>query len=470
MLSRLVLLALLALPTLASAQQESTAQLLDRGIARMGGDSLLRSIRSVRLDVLTVWFRTTFAQAPFSDAPSLERNVELRDYDTRAWRNTRFFPPTAPTPGVIVVVRDTIAMRGNPTAQGGPFTWGPLNVAYVEERRELFGFAPERILLTLRDQSRVRALPDTTLDGEIHARLATTIDGWPTEVFIRRSDALPRLVRFRADETNDFGLAPWAEHEVEFWYSNWGLFAPGVLLPRQRDVQRVGKPYKRMTLMQAMINAPVPADSFAISDSIATAYLATEHRPMWRTPLEGQARIERDHFASFPPLIGTAGAVRIGGQWVVLESAQAVGAVELVAEWLQRHGGGAPIGAAIAANVWTGNGGTPWFVRRQLPVYVAPGAVATLRTVNHGMQGLSVVQRAQWIRVGSDSLWLEPVSAPDFAGTMAIYSPTHRWLWLPVVGSRTHQVEVDAVIRRLEARGLRVELLGGIRALVSPRP
>ena len=76
------------------------------------------------------------------------------------------------------------------------------------------------------------------------------------------------MVRFRADETNDMGLAPWGLHEVEFWYSNWALVPPGVMLPRQRDVQRVGKPYKRMTVLQAMINAPAPADSFAISDSL----------------------------------------------------------------------------------------------------------------------------------------------------------------------------------------------------------
>ncbi len=347
--------------------------------------------------------------------------------------------------------------------------WAPLNVAYVEERRELFGYAPERLILSLRDNRAVRALADTSIDGEPHARLAATIDGWPTVVFLRRNDALPRLVRFRADETNDFGLAPWAEHEVEFWYSNWAVVSPGVLLPRQRDVQRVGRPYKRMTVLQAVLNAPAPVDSFMVSDSLATAYLATERRPMWRVSLDGSARIEREHFATFGLSTGSVGAVRIGGRWVLLEAGQAVGAMELVAEWLGRHGGGASIGGVLATNVWTGNGGVPWFTQRRVPVFAAPGAMATVGTINKGTAGITTIDTPRWLRIGSDSLWLEPVSAPDFSRTLAVYSPTHRWLWLVFAGSPAHKFEQDALIRRLEARGMPVELIGGARAVVAPR-
>jgi hypothetical protein len=469
MLRSLVAAALFCLPATLGAQQETAIQLLDRGIVRMGGDSALRAIQSIRLDMLTQWFRTSFAAAPFNDLPSFERNVELRDYAHSAWRNSRYFSPTAANAGMVVVVRDTVAVRGN-AAQGSPaLAWAPLNVAYVEERRELFGFAPERLMLALRDDRSLRAIADSTIDGEVHARLQTTIDGWPTVVFVRRSDALPRMVRFRADETNDMGLAPWALHEVEFWYSNWGLVPPGVLLPRQRDVQRVGRPYKRMTLLQAVINPPAPVDSFAISDSLASAYFTSEVRPMWRVALDGVARIDRDHFATFSPFVGSVGAVRLGNQWVLLEAGQAMGATELIIDWLGRNGGGSQIGGAIAANVWTGNGGVPWFTSRRLPVFAAPGAMGTLRTVNKGAAGITVIDTPRWVTVGGDSLWLEPISAPDFSRTVAVYSPTHRWLWVVFAGSPVHKVEQEALIARLEARGLKVELIGGARVVATPR-
>lgn len=460
---------LLASTAAAQAPPREADALLDRGIARMGGDALLRSVSAIRLDMLTQWSRITFAEAPFSDLPGYERNVELRDYRIPAWRNTRYFSPTDDAVGVVDVVRDTVAIRRMARAANAEPTWGPLNVAYVQERRELFAFAPERLLLALRDAGDLRVLPDTVLDGAPHARLAARIDDWASVTFLRRSDGLPRLVRFRADETDDFGLAPWAEHEVEFWYSNWTLVAPGVLLPRQRDVRRVGRPYKRMTVLQATINPAAPPDSFAVSDSLAAAYLATERRPMWQVPLEGTARIERDAFAVMPPFTGSAGAIRLGGSWLVMEAAQSVGAMERIADWLGHHGGGAPIGGAIATNVWTGNGGVAWFTRRGLPVHAAPGTMASLERIHGGRRGLRPVDAPGWRRVGSDSVWLEPVSVPDLAGTAIAYSPTLRWLWLPFLGSPAHQADQAAVIAALERRGFTVELLGGPRRLVVPR-
>jgi hypothetical protein len=443
---------------------------LDQGIARMGGDSLLRSITAVRLDMLTQWLRTSFADAPFTDMPSYERNVELRNYRTASWRNTRYFAPAAPRPGVIVVVRDTIALFGRQqSVTDSALEWAPLNVAYVDERRELFAFEPVRLMLALRDATDLQVLPDTAIDGDRHVRLASTIDGWSSVTFLRHSDGLPRMVRFRADETNDFGLAPWAEHEVEFWFSSWTLVRPGLLLPRQRDVRRVGRPYKRMTVLQATINPVAPADSFAVSDSLARAYLATEQRPMWQLPLDSLARIERDAFAVVPPLLGSAGAVRIGGQWLVMEAAQAVGAMDLLAKWLEQHGGRVPVAGAMATNVWTGNGGAPWFTNRRLPVHVALGAMPTLQRINGGARGLTPIDEPGWIAVGTDSLWVEPLTVPDMPGTMMVYSPTLRWLWLPFAGSPAHAADQAAIIDRLERRGFTVELLGGPRALVTPR-
>ncbi len=242
-------------------------------------------------------------------------------------------------------------------------------------------------------------------------------------MFIRRNDALPRLIRFRADETADFGLAPWGEHEVEFWFSKWSLVPPGVLLPMQRDVRRVGSTYKRMTIMQAVVNAPAPADSFSVSPQLAQQYLATEHRPMWQVKPDSNWKVVDGSYAMMSPWTGSTGAIKIGGTWVVLETAQTPGAMDIVADWLKTVDS-APIGAAIASNVWTGNGAAPWFTSRGLPLYAAPGAEPTLTQIIGKRGGVTYVNRAGWVRVGSDSLWIEPVSAPDWNRTIAVYSPT----------------------------------------------
>ncbi|MBL0179389.1 MAG: hypothetical protein IPP98_09735 [Gemmatimonadetes bacterium] len=68
-------------------------------------------------------------------------------------------------------MRDTIAVRLMPAAPNAAPAWGPLNLAYVDERRELFAFAPERLVLQLRHDPALRQLADTTIDGAAHARL-----------------------------------------------------------------------------------------------------------------------------------------------------------------------------------------------------------------------------------------------------------------------------------------------------------
>ncbi|MBK6494668.1 MAG: hypothetical protein IPG05_06155 [Gemmatimonadetes bacterium] len=462
---------LVGIPLTGSAQMprpsQDAATLLDRTIARMGGDSALRGIRSLRLDMMTQWARTTFANRPFADLPSYERNVELRDYTTRAWRNTRQFLGGGPATAIVDVVRDTIAVRLMPAAPNAAPAWGPLNLAYVDERRELFAFAPERLVLQLRHDPALRQLADTTIDGAAHARLQATVDGWPATLFVRRSDALPAMVRFHADEIADFGLAPWGRHEVEFWYSGWQRIAPGVLLPRQRDVRRLGVPYKRMTVLAMVANAPAPADSFAISDSLARAYLATEQRPMWQVDLASMGKLVRERFATTPPMLGTPGAVQIGGAWVLMETAQHEGAVGLVTAWLAQVAPGVPVGAGIATIPSPANGGARWFTGKAQPLYVAPGAAPIIRRVTGRAASGTVVTTPRWIRVGSDSLWLEPFTAPDLVGAMAVYSPTLKWLYLPAAGAPTHQVEQAALIARLAARGMAVEWIGSARGLVT---
>lgn len=279
----------LALASQSAGAQSAATAVVDRAIARMGGDAALRAIRTIRMDVITQWQRTVLTDHPFADAPSYERHADLRDYQARAWRNTRQFIPAGRT---VDIVADTVGARTVQGPNGMPSTT-PLNIAYVDERRELFAFAPERMLQLVRDAADLRALPDTTIAGVVHARVSATVEGFQSTLFLRRTDGLPALARFRANETNDFGLAPWGTMEVEFWYSAWSRVAPGVLLPRQRDVRRIGRPYKRMTVVAMTVNAPAPADSFAITETTARSYLANARRPMWDVaPDPALARLE----------------------------------------------------------------------------------------------------------------------------------------------------------------------------------
>lgn len=464
-----LLLLPVALPEQARAQarpsDSAAVAVIDRAITRMGGESALRAVRTIRMDVMTQWQRVHLGSHPYADAPSYERHADLRDYEARTWRNTRAFLPAG---GSVDIVRDTVAGR-TLTAPNGAVSIAPLNIAYVDERRELFAFAPERTLLLARDAGGLRALPDTTIDGVAHARVTGAVDGFPAIWFLRRTDGFLALVRFRADETNDFGLAPWGMMEVETWFSNWVPAGQGLVLPRQRDVRRVGRPYKRMTALAITVNAPAPADSFAIADSTVAGYLATQRAPMWDVALDAAPLVGQD-FVSLPPFTGVGGAVRVGGVWVLLETGQAGGAARNTAAFLARSGTG--VGAGIVTMPTPGNGGVTWFAEQRLPLLVAPGAAPIVRQILGDAATrarATTITGSRWVRVGTDSLWLERLELPDAPGALAVYSPTHRWLYSGLlVGRPMLRSELDALIARLRARGLPVEWVGNPRAIRAP--
>ncbi len=438
---------------------------LDTALARMGGAEALGKIERARYEMVTQWQRTSFTDAPYADQPSYELHSDVRDYTVPAWRNTRRFLGARQAPEIVDIVRDSVAIR-----RIGPAAFAPLNVAYVDERRELFAFAPERVLLLARRAGDLRALADTTIAGLAHARMSATIEGFPATLFLRRGDGLPALARYRAGQPNDFGLVPWGEMEVEVWYSGWARTAAGVVLPRQLDIRRVGRPYKRITVLSAAFDSVAAPDSFAVSDSLRTAFFATANRPMHDLPLDS-ARIIDDRFATFGAFGTPPGAVKLGRRWLLLESGQAPLTVERAAAWLERTDPGAGIAGAYVTAPMAANGGAAWLAARKIPIHAGPGAMPFLTRIlrNHRQPAAAavVVTRAQWRRVDGDSLWVEPIDLPDAAGALLVYVPSLRWVYSAMAVA---PLQVDYVMRRVRDRGWAVERMGSARAVSVPVP
>lgn len=437
--------------------------IVDTALARMGGADNLARIERVRREMLTQWLRISFADRPFPDGPSYELHTDTRDYSQRAWRNERKFGFGDRAPALIDIVLDTVAIR----QFNGP--WAPLNVAYVDERRELFTFAPERLLLLARSAPDLRAGADTLINGRPHARLTATVEGFPATLFIGRGDGLPAMARFRAAAPNDFGLVPWGEMEVEFWYSRWAPTEVGAILPTQWDIRRVGEPYKRMTVLGIAFDTVATAETFAVSDSLRAAYFASATKPMHDVPLDS-ARVAEGRFAIFAGIGSPAGAVKLGGEWVLLETGQAPLSANRALAWLARHEP-APIAGAVVTFVAVTNGGSVELARRGIPLRTAPGAVPILETIlrNHGSRlpaGAPVAQ-AEWLSVGSDSLWLEPIDLPDASGSLLVYSPTLKWVYS---ASAFAPLQRGRVLARIRSHGWAVERIGSARGIVAPVP
>jgi hypothetical protein len=434
------------------------AERLDTAIARMGGEAALRRIERPRFEAMTQWLRTSFDGRPFADALSYESHSDLRDYTRMGWRNTRRFLPAAPGQETVDVVVDTVAIRGS----GGLFA--PLNAAYVDDRAEIFAFAPERLLLAARAAGDLRALRDTTVGGVAYVRVAATVERFPAVIWLRRDDGMLAAAHFRAAQPRDFGLTAWGTMPVEIWYSRWRPQPSGVRYPTQLDVKRVGQPYKRITYLTVALDTPAAPDSFAVSDSLRRAFVATATRAMFDLAPDS-ARIVAERFAEFRTNGYPVGAVKLGSQWLLLEGGIAPLSAERALAWLERQGGGGRATDAVLTSSTTPSaGGSVRLAVSGVRLWAPTGAAAFAREVVAAQGGRATVQAVpaagRWLRLDADSAWVEPMDLPDLPGSALVYVPSQQWLYAYAAAS---PVVREVVLARAKARGWSVAWLGTAR-------
>lgn len=456
-----------ALPRPRAAAPDPAQAIVDTAIARMGGAVALRGIKTARYELITQWLTTSFSTRPFSDAPGYEVHSDLRDYDAKIWRNVRRFRRDGSWLENVDLVVDTVAARHTTQPQGVASRsgvvdgWSPLNVAYIDERRELFALTPERLVIQLRDARDLRSGRDTSIGGLPHSSVSATIDGYPFVVYFRKSTGLPTVARYRADEANDFGLAPWGPGPIEVWYSSWrGLRAGGVIIPMQWDIVRAGLPYKRMSVIAAEYNVPVAPDSVTLPSSVRAAYLANERHPMGDIPLDSAKIIGGGRVASFGSPAGPRAAVKIAGAWWLIEPGNLPLNAQRAAEWLATHDDGAHVGGGILTGA-NPAGGSAWLATQHLPLYVAPAA-AVATDVSLGNYGAprATVHRVQsttsfGAAAGSpQAAVLEPMDFMNTQGALVIYVPSMRWLYTPTPLGVNERVYLA---RRIKERGWAVD-------------
>lgn len=438
-------------PAADSGDAEARA-FVERALDLMGG-AALEAVTRVRFDMTTQWQRTGYRNVPWTDRPSFEPHVDVRDYTIPAWRNTRDFGAVQ----IVNVVRDSVAITD--TGEG----FRPQSVAYVDERDELFVYTPDRLVLRLRDAPDLASAGDTLIGGERHALVrATVAEGFPVTVAFHAGTGLPTLLRFRRGHPNDFGLVPFGAMEVEVWYSAWRSFGD-VAIPTQWDVQRAGAPYKRMTVRAAAFDPDLAPDSFSVPPALREAYLAAR-RPMHDRPVDSVRAVTpgllQVHGFGFP-----AGAVRVGDAWVLLEAGHAPlslerGRAALAAEGAVKHA------AAVVAAARPGNGGVASLVEEGVPVYTSAAAEPFLEAVLAGAgvarRGVTVVREGRWLELPGGRLRLEPVDLPDVPGSLLVYAPDLRWVWAP---DAVTPLDVRLVLERAEALGWPVSTMGTPRGM-----
>lgn len=440
----------------ASAQRPGEARAhVARAVEWAGGEAALREVRRVALDMMTQWQRINFRAVPFTDRPSFEKHFDVRDYTLPAWRNTRDFGARK----IVNVVADSVAVTD--FGQG----FGPLSVAYVDEREELFTYTPDRLLLALVDAPDLASEPDTLIGGETHHVVSATLNGrYPSRVYFHAGTGLPTLLRFRSAHPNDFGLVQWGPMAVGVWYSGWRTFGP-VAIPTQWDITRVGSPYKRMTVLRADF-APdfASADSFTVAPELRAEYWASS-APL---PMHESVAVQ-DSFAVDDALVvarsfgAPGGAVDTGEGWLLIGAGQAPFNFDQgrsVAEAL----GADPITAVLVAEARSTSGGVVRAGELGIPIWVSTGAEPFVRAIlrNAGARSadVRVVRSALRLGRGAEQVVLQPIDLPDAPGSLLLYKPSLRWALAP---EATDPLAVRMASQLAEALGWDVERMGTAR-------
>ena len=458
----------------ATTSRASAASVVDTAIARMGGLDALERIKTARYHIAIQWLNPSFDPRPYRDAPGYEFDTDYRDYGARIWRNTRRFARGGDWLEYLDLVVDTVAARQGPnlsksipTPAGVVDGWAPLDIAYIDERRELFALTPDRLVLALKNARDLASRPDTLIGGIRHVAVSATVEGYQMTAFFRQADGMLALARYHADESNDFGLAPWGPMDVEVWYSVWQRDGDGgIYLPHQWDIARVGRAYKRMSVLDVAFDSTMSADSLTLGASVRDAYLKFARKPMADLPLDS-ARISTDgRIALFNTPGAPRAAVKFGAEWLLIEPGNLPLNAERAAAWLAEHDKGSRVSGAVIGREWP-SGGAAWVARSKLPIYLSPtdaqGLRASLANFGAPSTSMRVVSTGMWIRTSSsprDSAWVEPIHVPSTPRAVLLYVPSMKWVYSSGIVSKLDQEFVE---RRIAARKWNVERIGTLQ-------
>lgn len=434
--------------------------ILDTSVIRMGGIAALRSVQRVRVESMTEWQRTSLDNRTHPVVLSYEWSTELRDYAKPAWRYTRrFLGANGWTEVVDLVVDSVAAMKNNGK-------WGAQNVAYVDERTEVFTFTPERLMVFAYDAADARALPDTLLQGARYARVRANINGFRTTLLFGKGDGLLARAEFRAAQPKDFGLAGWGEMDVSIRYSQWQrLREVPINVPMQLNIYRVGKPYKRVTIVGSTVNPEFIPDSLVMPDSLRRAFYALGNRAMFDLAVDS-ARIVNTNFATFATPGTPVGAVRLGGSWLFIEGGTAPMSMQRSVAFLTKNDAATPIAGAIV----TIPGGQAGFISLTgfaKPVWVTGGAKPYVAAMLEGWKSGAHVRDAvngSWMHVGTDSLRIDVIDLPDYPSTAVLYSPTLQWVY---AAPATSPLMLEHIVSFAKQRGWRVQRVASARDIVG---
>jgi hypothetical protein len=239
----------------------------------VGGEARLASVRGIRTD--TIGHEWALEQSERPEGPWMahyQQRTELRDsagqrlrrqFQLRDWNAPRWMPDP---PMTLVVSKGTAAYTNGKQ-------WRPGPASELKEAEEAFALSPERLLLTARDATDLKLGPAKPLHGVANHSVAFTWQKMPVTVYLNSWTNRPTMMEIVREDR--FGI--WGNVTERRWFGWWDL-QKGLWYPRQTTTEWNGSPFRDVSVMELVVDAPLNDADFEIPAETVTAFAAVKDR------------------------------------------------------------------------------------------------------------------------------------------------------------------------------------------------
>jgi hypothetical protein len=418
--------------------------LVDAALAAMGGRERLAGITSLRLEGAQHEYVLGNAERP--EGPwrtQYTRFADLRSLD-RGWmrRTTVNLAAQPGSPGaaeIVSILRDSLLARRVNGREG------PTYAGFYEDQLDQLDAAPVRALLLARAAEGLRSETPVERYGIWHDVVSFPHGSGSIRIEVSAETHLPEAVEIVRVYREDIRRAAFGDVRMRFEYLDWTLEPDGLRWPRQVRQTMNGELVRDATWTAVLADAPAPADSFAIGDSLPA---------LWARQLEGSmARFQLGARGPLPDLAD--GIVRYRDFWAMTAVRQPDGVVlfeahlsgdyldQVIAD-LERRWPGLPLKAIVlTSDPWAHIGGVREAVARGIPIYASGRSIPFLTWLVEAPHALAPDRLARAPRAprfvavdgktvigsGPNRIELYPVRGPYAEHMTMAYFPGHRLLY-----------------------------------------
>jgi hypothetical protein len=430
--------------TKAPAKSTETPQaLVKKAIATLGGEEVLRALKSIQIDKIghTYWIE----QSERPDGPWLvdyRQVIELRDYanqrlsrntQTRGFQNPQFQQPTG-----LRIENDAAAFVFGERS-------GPASKTELQEAQEVLELSAERVLLTALTATDLRLEAGTLMQGTKQKVVAFSWRDGSVRLYLNAATSMPTAIEVRRSYPRSVMRGMWGDVTTRIYLSLWTLEKGGLRYPRQCDIEHNGTPFQSFTVTALTLNPTLEDKSFAITDDVKKVFRATAQTSVDGLPLaQPQQAIDIAPNIIQIPGAWNVGVVRQPDGIIIIEGPITSGySGKIISEVKRRYPGEAIKAVVTTSDAWPHIGGIREYVALNIPIYILDLNQPILeRLINASYRSqpdslfkqprqpkFRVVSGKTVIGSGTTSLELYPIRSESGERMMIGYFPAQKLLY-----------------------------------------